>query len=167
MELQMQSHHYVARQPDWIAAAAAGFVGGAVVMVMELFWSTVVIDVSPWAAAHLVAAMVLGRDVLESTAFSFGVVATALLIHYILGALFGVILAAIITSFKLDDTVVMVLLTGALFGIILYLFNFYGMVYLFPWFSEMQNIVVAFSHMLFGMTTGLMYRQLKSANTKT
>ena len=37
MELRMHSHHYVARQPDWIAAAVAGFVAGAVVMVMELY----------------------------------------------------------------------------------------------------------------------------------
>lgn len=166
MELGMQSHHYVARQPDWIAAATAGFVAGAAVMVMELFWSTAIIDVSPWAAAHMVAAIVLGPGALDSTAFSIGIVTTALLIHYVLGALFGVILAVLIASFHLDDTVTMVLLVGALFGIFLYLLNLHGMVRYFPWFAQMQNIVVAISHILFGMTAGIMYRQLKRNKTE-
>lgn len=161
MELGMQSHHFVARRPDWIAAATAGFVAGAAVMVMELFWSTAIIDVSPWAAAHMVAAIALGPGVLDSTAFSVGIVTVALLIHYVLGAMFGVILAAIIASFHLDDTVTMVLLAGSLFGGFLYLFNLHGMVYYFPWFAQMQNVVVVISNMLFGMTASFMYRQLK------
>jgi hypothetical protein len=166
MELRMHSHHYVARKPDWMAAAVAGFVGGSVVMVMELFWSTMVIDVSPWAASHLVAAILMGQDALHSSAFSVGIVTTALVIHYVLGAVFGMILAAIIAPFHFDSSVAMALTIGAVFGLVLYLFNFYGMVHVYPWFSEMQNAVVMFSHLLFGMTAGLMYRQLERQRTE-
>lgn len=161
MELRMHSHHYVARTPDWTAAAVAGFVAGAVVMVMELFWSTAVISVSPWAASHLVAAILLGPDVLQSSGFSVGVVVAALAIHYVLGAVFGAILAAIIAPFQFDSSVAMSLLVGAVFGLALYAFNFYGMVRFFPWFADMQNGVVMLSHLLFGMTAAVMYRQLE------
>lgn len=161
MELRMHSHHYVARTPDWTAAAVSGFVAGAVVMVMELFWSTVIINVSPWAASHLVAAILMGPDVLQSTTFSMGVVIAALAIHYVLGAVFGAILAAIIAPFHLDSSIRMSLLTGAIFGLLLYAFNFYGMVSFYPWFAEMQNGVVMLSHILFGMTAAVMYRQLE------
>jgi hypothetical protein len=163
MELHMHSHHYVARTPDWTAAAVAGFVAGAVVMVMELFWSTVIINVSPWAASHLVAAILMGPDVLQSVGFSMGVVIMALVIHYVLGAVFGAILAAIIAPFHFDSSVGMSLLVGAVFGLALYAFNFYGMVRFYPWFAEMQNGVVMLTHMLFGMTAAVMYRQLERA----
>ncbi|MES2104505.1 MAG: hypothetical protein V4634_10835 [Pseudomonadota bacterium] len=161
MELRMHSHHYVARTPDWTAAAVAGFVAGAVVMVMELFWSTVIINVSPWAASHLVAAILMGPDVLQSTTFSMGVVVMALAIHYVLGAVFGAILAAIIAPFHFDSSIRMSLLVGAVFGLLLYAFNFYGMVRFYPWFADMRNGVVLLSHLLFGMTAAVMYRQLE------
>ncbi|MFZ6645254.1 hypothetical protein ACO0LO_06035 [Undibacterium sp. TJN25] len=161
MELHMHSHHYVARTPDWTAAAVSGFVAGAVVMVMELFWSTVVINVSPWAASHLVAAILMGPDVLQSATFSMGVVIVALVIHYVLGAVFGAILAAIMAPFHLDSSVAMSLLVGAVFGLLLYAFNFYGMVRVYPWFADMRNAIVLLSHLLFGMTAAVMYRQLE------
>lgn len=40
MELHMQSHHWERRMPDWLAASVAGIVGGALVIVLEFFWST-------------------------------------------------------------------------------------------------------------------------------
>ena len=161
MELHLHSHHWVARSPDWTAAAVSGFVGGAVIMVMKLFWSTMVLDISPWAASHLVAAMLMGPDVLQSTAFSFSVVTVALLTHYVLGMLFGMALAAIIAPFHFDSSLGMVLLTGAAFGLVLYLLNFYGMIRLFPWFAEMRNWVTVLSQVLFGMSSALMYINLE------
>ena len=41
MELHMQSHHYVRRQPDWTAAAVSGLAAGALLLVLELFWSSI------------------------------------------------------------------------------------------------------------------------------
>lgn len=160
MELHMRSHHWVARTPDWISAAVAGFVAGAAVMVLELFWSTIVLNISPWAASHLVAAIVMGPEVLQSADFSLGVVAVALVTHYVLGVIFGMILAAIIASFHFDSSVRMVLSVGALFGLLLYVINFYGMVRFFPWFIDMRNVVTMCSHLVFGMTAAGMYMQL-------
>ena len=48
MELHMQSHHWERRMHDWLAAGVAGIVGGALVIVLEFFWSTMVLNESPW-----------------------------------------------------------------------------------------------------------------------
>lgn len=59
----------------------AGLAAGAVLMVLELFWSTVFMGDSPWRASHMIAAIVMGSDVLPSSHFSPSIVAAALLAH--------------------------------------------------------------------------------------
>jgi hypothetical protein len=61
VELHIQSHHWERRMPDWLAAAVAGLVGGALVIVLEFFWSTMVLNESPWRPTHKIAAMVMAR----------------------------------------------------------------------------------------------------------
>ncbi|MCU6434483.1 hypothetical protein LPB67_11945 [Undibacterium sp. Jales W-56] len=161
MELHMHSHHWESRAPDWSAAAVSGFAAGAAIMVVEFFWSTMILNISPWAASHLVAAILMGPDALQSTGYSFGVVFAALAIHYVLGVIFSVILASIIAPFHLDSSMGMVMLAGAVFGLALYLVNFYGMIRFFPWFADMRNLVTLASHILFGITAAGMYRYLE------
>ena len=161
MELRMQSHHWEHRAPDWAAAAVCGFAAGAAVMVLELFWSTMVSGGSPWRTSHMVAALVLGPDALQSMKFSLGIVALALATHYLLGVVFGLVLAALIAPFKLDSSAAMVLLAGALFGVALYAFNFYGMVRLFSWFADLRGGPTLVAHLIFGMAAALMYWQLE------
>jgi hypothetical protein len=38
----MHSHHYMRRLPDWTAAAVSGLAAGALLIVVEMFWSTMV-----------------------------------------------------------------------------------------------------------------------------
>ena len=84
MELHMQSHHWERRMPDWLAAGVAGIVGGALVIVLEFFWSTMVLNESPWRPTHKIAAMIMGQGALEQMSlFSFGIVATALVLHFV------------------------------------------------------------------------------------
>ena len=159
MDQHMRSYHWE-RLPDWPAAAVAGLASGAVLMVLELFWSTLVSGGSPWAASHLVAAIVLGPDTLQSSDFSLGVVAVALTAHYVLGIAFGLVLAAIIAPFRRDSHVGMVLLAGAVFGALLYLLNFYGMVYFFPWFVDWRGAATLVTHLIFGTTAAFLYWKL-------
>src|SRR5437868_3045630 len=115
MELHMQSHHYVRRTPDWPAAAVSGLAAGALLLVLELFWSTMVAGTNPWPTTRMIAAIVMGRDVLVTPLFSIGTVVAALVIHFVLGAVLGMILAAIIAPFHLDSSLGMALLVGAAF----------------------------------------------------
>ena len=161
MEHHMHSHHWEARVPDWTVAAISGFVAGAVVMVLELLWASLAVGISPWGITHKVAAIAMGSGSLQSAEFSLGVVATALGTHYVLGIVFGVILAAIIAPFHFDSSAGMVLTVGALFGLALYLLNFYGMVRLFPWFADMRGWATLATHLIFGMVAAFMYFKME------
>ena len=130
--LHLNRWHY--RQPDWLAAVVAGLAGGAVMMVLELLWTAATNEVGPWRASQLVAAMVLGPGVL------FGIVAT---------------------GFGIDRQVPAMLVFGALFGALLYVFDFYGMVRFFPWFIEIRGWAMAIGNVVFGMVAALLYAKLE------
>ncbi|WP_420477140.1 hypothetical protein [Noviherbaspirillum sp. ST9] len=161
MELHLHSHHLEHRSPDWVAAAASGFVAGAILMVLELFWSAIVQDSNPWVTSHKIAAIVLGDDVLRPADFSVGIVGVALIIHYVLGIVFGLVLAAIIAPFRLDSSVGMALAAGAVFGLLLYVINFYVLTGVFPWFADMRGWAALFANLIFGMALALMYTKLE------
>ncbi len=159
MDLHMHSYRWQ-HLPDWPAAAVAGFAAGAVLMVLELFWSAFVSGVSPWVSSHMIAAIVMGPGTLQSSDFSIPVVAVALGAHYLLGIVFGLVLGAIIALLPQDLNVGMVSLTGAVFGVVLYLLNFYGMVNFFPWFIEWRGALTLVTHLIFGVTAALLYWKL-------
>jgi hypothetical protein len=161
MELHVHSHRWERRRPDWTAAAVAGFVAGALLMVLDLLWSTIFVGVSPWDTSHRIAAIAFGPDALRSSDFNFWIVAAALATHYLLGIVFGMVMAAVIAPFHFDSSGAMVLVTGAVFGLALYLLNFYGMVRFFPWFAEMRSVATLIAHLIFGMAAALMYWKLE------
>lgn len=159
MDLHLHSYPHL-RLPDWSAAATAGFAAGAVVMVLEFFWSLLVYSASPWAISHLIAAIVMGPAVLQSNEFSAAVVTVALLAHYALGIVFGLVLAFAIASLSLDSSVGMVSVAGMVFGASLYLLNFHGMTRFFPWFINLRGTETLWIHLIFGVTAALLYWKL-------
>jgi hypothetical protein len=106
----------------------------------------------------------MGPEAMQSTDFSVAVVAAALATHYVLGIIFGTVLAAIIAPFHFDSSAGMVLLTGAVFGLVLYLLNFYGMVRFFPWFTDMRGTAMLAAHLIFGMAAAFIYWTLERPN---
>jgi hypothetical protein len=159
--LHLSRWHY--RQPDWLAAVVAGLAGGAVLMVLELLWSAATNETGPWRASQLVAAMVLGPGVLQTSAafFQADVVGTALVTHYALGIAFGVVFGIVATGFGIEHQLPATLLVGALFGALLYVFDFYGMVRFFPWFTELRGWAMGIEHLVFGMVAALLYLKLE------
>lgn len=161
MELHMHSHRWEARKPDWQAAAASGLVAGAILMVLELLWTTNLIGATPWTMPHMIAAIAMGPQVLEPHDFNLMVMAVALITHYLLGIVFGLILGAIIAPFHFDSSPGMALAVGAIFGLMLYLLNFYGMARMFPWFAQMRGLATVIAHLIFGMSAAIMYWKLE------
>lgn len=160
MEL-MHVHRWERRLPDWKAAMVAGFVAGAVLMVVELLWSTLITGGNPWQTSAMVAAILMGPDVLQTVDFSLPIVTVALITHYVLGIVFGVILAGILVPYRFDASPGIALLTGAVFGVVLYLFNFYGMSMAFDWFEDMRGWATLIAHVLFGMVAAIGYWKLE------
>jgi len=161
MELHLQSHHWQARWPDWAAAAVAGFGAGGVLMLLELSWSSLTGAADPWLATHVIAALVMSWDVLQTSGYSLGVTVAALLVHYVLGVVFGIMLAAIMAPFRLDSSTPMALAAGAAFGLLLYVLNFYGMAGVYTWFVALRGWPTAIAHVIFGMAAAFIYLKLE------
>ena len=165
MELQVQSHAWVRRAPDWLAAVVAGLAASAVLMVLELIWAATLGDSSPWIVSRKVAALVMGPEVLASASFSVGTVTVALLTHYALGIVSGVVVGVIIAGFHFETSVGMMQLIGALFGALIYLVNFHALSRAFPWFADLRGWATLIGHIAFGMAAALIYWKLSRQRT--
>jgi hypothetical protein len=163
MELQLSSLHLERRAPNWIVAAVSGFAAGAVLMVLDLIWSSLVDPGGPWRTSHMIAPIILGTDTGRLTSFNFEhhVVAIALAVHYALGIVFGLVLASVMAPLHLDATVRRALVTGAVFGLILYVVNFFGMVRWFPWLADLRGWPTIAAHLVFGMVAAWLYWRLE------
>ncbi|CAM5798101.1 Sodium:proline symporter OS=Rhizobacter sp. Root404 OX=1736528 GN=ASC76_05615 PE=4 SV=1 [Rhizobacter fulvus] len=149
--------------PDWRAGAFAGFAGATMLMAAELAWTSATDEAGPWRIAQLVAALVLGSDVAApdvSPAFDPLVAGAALLVHFGLGLVFGLLLAWVETRAFLQQEWSNAFWVGLIFGGALYVLDFHAMVALFPWFGELRGLPTLIAQLGFGVVTALLYRQL-------
>ncbi|HSV46857.1 MAG TPA: hypothetical protein VLJ58_13805 [Ramlibacter sp.] len=156
------------RATDWAAAAVSGFAAGAVLMVLDLVWSTIFSPDGPWRTSHMIAPIFTGADSVPTSGyqFSIGVVAIALATHYVLGIVFGLVIAALLVQFKLDSLPGMALVAGASMGFALYLINFDLLVGFFPWLVNMRGVETIAAHVVFGVVAALLYCRLKRVATE-
>lgn len=162
MELGLHPHRWERRAPDWRAAAVAGFAAGAVLMVLELIWAVWAGSDGPWRISQLVAALVLGPDILQASAYQFDVqvVMLALALHYLLGIAFGMMLGFILAGLHYDTSPAALPSIGAAFGALLYLLDFVVLTQWLPWFAELRGWANFAAHLIFGVCAALMYRRL-------
>lgn len=169
MELEMRSPQWKRSKPDWKSAVVAGLVAGGVAMVIDLLWTALIMGGNPWHTSHLVAALVLGPELLQggTQQFNLTVVAVALLTHYSLGMLFGVVIAAIINAVHSESSLPLIIAIGAFCGGTLYGINFYGMARFFPWVVELRGESYVVEHFIFGMTAAFMYWKLMGRDSRS
>ena len=130
-------------------------------MVLELNWAAVAGNDGRGASRGW-SPRCAGPGTLQGSQNSFdaGVVTIALLTHYVLGVVFGTVLAFIIAGFHYETSVLVMQLIGAAFGVLLYLFNFHAVTQVFPWFAELRGWPTLVAHLAFGIAAALLYRQL-------
>lgn len=150
------------RATDWPAAAVAGLAAGAVLMVLDLLWSSTFNPAGPWRTSHMIAPIFTGRtgETFHYT-FSVGVVSIALATHYVLGVVFGLALGWIMAQLHLDDIPERAAVAGAVLGSLLYLLNFGILVRFFPWLVDLRGWDTYAAHIVFGVVAGLLYWRLK------
>jgi hypothetical protein len=91
------------------------------------------------------------------TTFDAGVVITAVLLHFILSVIYTLVLAFIVHRWGILISVI----GGVLFGLALYLINFFTFTMLFPWFYPARAWPFSLVHILFGAVAGGVYELLE------
>jgi hypothetical protein len=149
---------------DWRAGVYAGLIAGVVFLILEMGMVWLFMGESPWAPPRMIAAMVLGEGVLpmppdKPATFSLGIVMTAMVIHFVLSIIYGVIGAAIVAHRMGYGAAIAI---GALCGLAIYLINFYPIANaFFPWFAMARNWISIFAHVVFGALVGAAYVGLR------
>ena len=133
----------VAARPsiDWSSAIWSGIIAGAVFMMLEMVMVPLFIGGSPWGPPRMIAAIGMGKGVLPPPdTFALVPMMVAMAIHFMLAIVLAVVLALFVNRVGLG----MAALAGAVFGLVVYLINFYGFTALFPWFEMARNWVSIF-----------------------
>ena len=135
------------------ALFCAALAAGAVFLVLMLALAPLM-GMTPWAPTRLIAAITMGREALSPPdTFDSGAVSAAIIIHFALSIVYALVFAFIAKGrSRLTDTML-----GAAFGLVVYLVNFYGFTYLFPWFAEARHWATIVSHVAFGAVLGYVY----------
>ncbi len=144
---------------DWRAGLWAGLIAGLVFMLAEMAMVALIQGESPWAPPRMIAAMVLGQDVLPPPAtFDLGIVSVAMLVHFGLSLVYGALFALL--ARHLDRT--KALIVGAVLGLVLYVVNFYPIAAaMFPWFAMARNGISIAAHLIFGVALAAAYTALR------
>lgn len=151
-------HSYRRHTPDWRSAVWAGLIAGAVFMILEMVMVPIFKDGSAWGPPRMIAAILLGRDVLPPPAtFDLGIFAVAMALHFVLSVVYAVVLAFAICRMPAGAALAL----GAAFGLLLYIVNFYGFTAIFPWFANARNWISVFAHIVFGLGAAWAYKALE------
>jgi hypothetical protein len=153
---------------DWTAAAVSGFAAGAVLMVLDLFWSAMFHPDGPWRISHMIAPIFTGAASVPASGFEFSVsvVAIALATHYVLGIVFGLAMGIVLAQFQVDSTPGLALVAGVVMGGALYLVNFELLSGFFPWLVALRGTDTVAAHVVFGVVAALLYCRLKRTATE-
>lgn len=149
---------------NWQRAAVGGVIAGIVFVMMEMILVTFALDGSPWGPPRMMAAIIMGTEVLPPPAtFDMGLVMAGMVLHLVLSAVYGIIVAILIRNASMG----MAMGIGAIFGLALYFINFYGFTMIFEWFANARNWVTLLSHIVFGIVAAWYYRAgISSAATR-
>ncbi|MFO7662317.1 MAG: hypothetical protein R6X18_06960 [Chloroflexota bacterium] len=143
---------------DWRAAVIAGLIAGGLTMLLWMLLWGVGTGGSLWTPFHHLSAIVLGEEVLTpSLSPVWPVVLSGMIVHLILAVFYTIILAFIIHRWGL----VVGIIGGALFGLALYIINYYTFSWIYPWFYPMRSWIAFTGHIFFGAVAGGLYELLE------
>ncbi len=143
---------------DWRAAVIAGLIAGALTLLLWMILVALVTGGTIWAPFHHVGSILLGEEALNpSRSLDPQVVITGALTHLTLSVIYALILAFIIHRWGL----IVGIIGGALFGLALYIINYYTFAAIFPWFFALRSWIALAGHILFGAAAGGIYEALE------
>ncbi len=139
---------------DWSAAFWAGIIASIVFFLLNILAVPSLLETNMWVIIRLFASVFLGKDILAPPA-TFDL--TALLVSIITTLVLSIGFTLLI-AFVLHQWGMLVgILGGAVFGLAIYLINFYSLSYFFPWFFALSSWPFVISHIIFGAVAGGVY----------
>lgn len=136
--------------PNIGRAVAAGLVAGLVFLITEMVLVPTVGGGALWGPPRMMGAIALGEGVLPPPAtFDAAVIAVGMLVHFALSAVLGVVFGLMVARVSVGHGALLAL--GALFGLVVYLVNFYGLTAIFPWFAMARGWITILAHIIFGV----------------
>ncbi len=146
----------MAQSLNWKAAIIAGLVAGLVFMMLEMVLVGTIGGQSPWGPPRMIAAMVMGKDVLPPPAtFNMGIMMVAMMIHFLTSIILAAVLGWAISHWRMN--LMTSLIVGTIFGLVVYFVDFYLMTAVFPWFAMARGGIAIFAHAMFGLVLGGTY----------
>jgi hypothetical protein len=145
---------------DWGAAVWAGVAAGLVFIVLETTMVWLFMGQSPGAPVRMIAAMLLGPEVLPPQPdYSMTPMVAAMLVHASLSVIYGPMIGW--TIHRMGRS--MAVLSGIAFALVaIYAVNFYLIApSFFPWFVEARNAINIFAHAVFGAVAAAVYIGLR------
>lgn len=142
------------KQSAWGLAAIAGVIAGVVFILLEMAMVWLFQGMSPWAPVRMIAAIGMGPHVLPPPAtFAIDLALVAMVVHFTLSLVYAWILAPFIE----EAGPIKALGAGLLFGLAIYLVNFYLFTAMFPWFEMARNWITILAHLVFGAVLAISY----------
>ena len=143
---------------DWSAAFWAGLIASLVFYLLNIFVVPVLLGGNMWVIIRLFASIFLGESVLAPPAtYDFAALMISLIINFVVSLSFTFLIAFVIHKYHLLVSI----FGGAIFGLAIYLINFYSLSYFFPWFFALSSWPFVLSHILFGAVAGGVYELLE------
>ena len=148
---------------DWAAILWSGLIGGTAFLALALLLIPRIDHVAPWVIIRYIGAIGLGQAALPPPSdFDGGILIAALLVHVLLSIAYAILLDLMVRRLRLGPA----FLVGLIFGLGLYLVNFYFFSGLFPWFASMRTLVVMLDHVIFGVVTAASYEGLHASRVQ-
>lgn len=145
-----------ARTVDWSAALWAGVAGGLASVLVRLSIALLQ-GQSPWGPVRMMAAPLLGKDVLPPPGtFDPGIFLAGMFDHFGISILFALVMALVIRNLSTGVAIfVAMALSLVLYGIVFYL-----MTPVFPWFAEGRGWIAILMHLILAVVAAWTYRAL-------
>lgn len=153
-------HHHFTVPGSHISGKAlvwGGLAAGTLFLVLELLLTRFVLGVNPGVLIRKIAAITQGSAMLpppESADLS--VTLAAVILHFAMSLLYAFVFAFIAKGRSIRAAT----LIGVVYGLLLYVVNYYGFTTLYPWFAELRHWTAILAHLVFGTVLGAAYAWL-------
>ncbi len=143
---------------DWKAALWAGLIASFIFLLLNIFLVPFLLGGNMWVIIRFFASIFLGESILAPPAtYDFIALIVSVITNLILSELFTFLIAFVLHKYGLATGII----GGAVFGLAIYLVNFYSLSYFFPWFFILGSWPFVLSHILFGAVAGGVYELLE------